>query len=87
MMIPRSDGSGGLLAAALSSKAHALGYTLTDINVGYKPGTSAVVGNGFGFTYDLADPPEAPSATIRFTWVMMLVGFIGGHGSLRRPKA
>jgi hypothetical protein len=43
----------------------------------YKSDTSAAVGNGFGFTYDLVDPP--PSATIPepSTWAMLIVGFAG----------
>jgi hypothetical protein len=41
----------------------------------YNGGTQAVVGNGFGFTYDLVDPPLSVPETS--TWVMMLVGFAG----------
>jgi hypothetical protein len=46
--------------------------------LGYKSGTSAVPRDGFGFSYDLVDPP-APSAAIPelSTWAMMLIGFAG----------
>jgi len=47
--------------------------------VGYKSGTSAAAGDGFGFTYALVDPPAPGAATIPepSTWAMMLVGFAG----------
>ena len=57
-----------------------------DYFLGYKSGTSAVVGDGFGFTYDLATAPvaktlglgtAASSVPEPSTWAMMLVGFAG----------
>jgi hypothetical protein len=60
--------------------------------LGYTSGTSAAVGNGFGFTYELVDPP-APGAPIPepSTWAMMLVGFAGlawlGHRAARTGAA
>ena len=46
--------------------------------LGYNSGTSAAVGDGFGFTYDLVDP-RSPLAAVPepSTWVMILVGFAG----------
>jgi hypothetical protein len=58
----------------------------------YNSGTSAALGDGFGFTYDLATKPvvaapttvafdfvASPTATIPepSTWALMLVGFAG----------
>jgi hypothetical protein len=58
--------------------------------LGYNSGTSAVVGDGFGFTYDLATAPVAatpistafdlaarqtPAVPEPSTWAMMLMGF------------
>jgi hypothetical protein len=43
--------------------------------LGYMSGTSAVTGNGFGFTYALVDPPLTGSVPELSTWAMMLVGF------------
>jgi hypothetical protein len=75
------------LGAVAAGESIAMDYFL-----GYKSGTSAVVGDGFGFTYDLATAPVAkaltttafdfaatPTATIPepSTWAMMLVGFAG----------
>jgi hypothetical protein len=57
--------------------------------LGYKSGTSAAPGDGFGFTYALADPPASSAAIIPepSTWAMMLVGFAGlawaGHRASR----
>ena len=57
----------GLAAARAFFTAHpiglgaiAAGESITmDYFLGYKSGTSAVVGDGFGFTYDLATAPVA----------------------------
>ena len=45
--------------------------------LGYNIGTSAAPGNGFGFTYDLVDPPLTATVPEPSTWAMMLVGFSG----------
>jgi hypothetical protein len=68
--------------------AIAAGESITiDYFLGYNSGTSAVVGDGFGFTYDIAtapvaaafDFPASQSSAIPepSTWAMMLVGFAG----------
>jgi hypothetical protein len=44
----------------------------------YNSGTSAAVGDGFGFTYALVDPPlTAAIAPEPSTWAMMALGFAG----------
>jgi hypothetical protein len=73
-----------------------------DYFLGYKSGTSAVVGDGFGFTYDLATMPVAATpaaAAFDFpmpqsstvpepsTWVMMLIGFAGLGCAVYRASA
>jgi hypothetical protein len=84
-----------LLAIAAGSRSVSLTYDLT-----YKSGTLAKVGDGFGFTYDLAssavaatpiarafDFPVSQSSTIPepSTWAMMLLGFAGlGYAGMRR---
>jgi len=45
--------------------------------LGYNSGTSAAVGDGFGFTYDLVDPRPSASVPEPSTWAMMLIGFAG----------
>jgi hypothetical protein len=52
----------------------------------YNVGTQAAVGDGFGFTYALQDPPlTAPEPS---TWTMMLLGFGGlGYAGMRRSSA
>jgi hypothetical protein len=45
--------------------------------LGYKTGTSAGPGDGFGFTYALVDPPPGAAIPEPSTWAMMLVGFAG----------
>jgi hypothetical protein len=67
--------------------AIAAGESITmDYFLGYKSGTSAVVGDGFGFTYDLATAPvaktlglgaAASSVPEPSTWAMMLIGLAG----------
>jgi hypothetical protein len=85
-------------ADAISLGALAAGESITmDYVLGYKSGTSAVVGDGFGFTYDLATAPVAkalgldtapPTVPEPSTWGMMLVGFAGlGYAAFRRSKA
>ena len=50
----------------------------------YDNGTQAVVTDGFGFTYDLIDPPLSIPETS--TWAMMLLGFgvVGLGGAVFR---
>jgi hypothetical protein len=69
--------------------AVAAGQSITmDYLLGYKSGTSAVGGDGFGFTYDLATAPVAKALTTTAfgatststipepsTWALMLLGF------------
>ena len=57
--------------------------------VDYKSGTSAVPGDGFGFTYELVDPPVSGGIPEPSIWAMMLVGFAGlaGLGLRRRQRA
>jgi hypothetical protein len=73
--------------------AIAAGESITmDYLLGYNSGSSGTVGDGFGFTYDLATAPVAkaltttafgfaapPTSTIPepSTWAMMLIGFAG----------
>jgi hypothetical protein len=66
-----------------------------DYILGYKSGTSAVVGDGFGFSYDLATKPvtkalgldtAASSVPEPSTWAMMLVGFAGLAFAGYRPR-
>ena len=40
-------------------------------------GTSAEPGDGFGFTYELMDPPLRRYVPEPSTWAIMLVGFAG----------
>jgi hypothetical protein len=86
------------LGSLAGSQAVQLDYFLD-----YKSGTSAVVGDGFGFTYDLATKPVAATPTTAAfdfpisqsstvpepsTWAMMLVGFAGlGFVGYRRARA
>ena len=71
--------------AANSQSSVELVYDLT-----YNIGTSAAIGDGFGLTYGVADPPVAgiPEPS---TWAMMLVGFAGlawvGHRASRTSVA
>jgi hypothetical protein len=55
-------------------------------DLAYKAGTQAVVTDGFGFTYQLVDPPlGVPEPS---TWAMMLLGFTGlGYAGMRRSSA
>jgi PEP-CTERM motif len=59
--------------------------------LGYNSGTSAGVGDGFGFTYDLVDPPPSPAVPEPSTWAMMALGFAGlafaGYRRSRKPAA
>ena len=45
--------------------------------LGYNSGTSAGVGDGFGFTYDLVDPPPSAAVPEPSTWALMALGFAG----------
>jgi hypothetical protein len=45
--------------------------------LGYNSGTSAAPGDGFGFTYDLVDPPVGAAVPEPSTWAMMALGFAG----------
>jgi hypothetical protein len=45
--------------------------------LGYNSGTSAVSGDGFGFTYDLVDPRSPRAIPEPSTWAMMLTGLTG----------
>jgi hypothetical protein len=47
-------------------------YSLT-----FNPGTSAAPGDGFGFTYELVDPPRSATVPEPSTWAMMLTGLAG----------
>jgi hypothetical protein len=47
-----------------------LSYDLT-----FSAGTLAKAGDGFGFTYNITDPPLAGSAPEPSTWAMMIIGF------------
>ena len=63
-----------------------LSYDLT-----FNAGTQANVGDGFGFTYDLADPRLSGSVPEPSTWVMMLIGFasvafVGSRASQGRRR-
>jgi hypothetical protein len=82
----------GLGTVAAGSQSVSLTYDLT-----YNPGTLAQAGDGFGFTYDIRDPPAtafdfaaaSPIAGIPepSTWTMMLVGFaVLASAGLRRRK-
>jgi hypothetical protein len=48
-----------------------------EYSLGYNSSTSAAVGDGFGFTYELVDPPLSATVPEPSTWAMMLVGFAG----------
>jgi hypothetical protein len=61
----------GTISAGVQSSV-SLSYDLS-----FSAFTVANGGNGFGFTYDIADPPLAGSAPEPSTWEMMLVGFAG----------
>jgi hypothetical protein len=45
--------------------------------LGYNIGTLAAVGDGFGFTYDLVDPPLSAAIPEPSTWAMLIIGFGG----------
>jgi hypothetical protein len=67
----------GVVAAG--SHSVSLIYDLT-----YNSGTQAVVSDGFGFSYELVDPPVA-SVPEPSTWAMMLMGLAGlGYAAFRR---
>ena len=79
----------GTIAAHSPLQSVSITYDLI-YNNGYNdPLTLANVGDGFGFTYALQDPPLSVPETS--TWVMMLVGFAGigsvGHRAWRRRVA
>jgi hypothetical protein len=60
-----------------------LSYDLT-----FSAGTLAKVGDGFGFAYDIADPPLTGSAPEASTWAMMALGFAGlGLSGYRARRA
>ena len=63
----------GLGAVGAGPQSIEIEYSLT-----FNAGTSAGPADGFGFTYELVDPPPS-AATIPepSTWAMMLVGFAG----------
>jgi hypothetical protein len=48
-----------------------------EYSLGYNSGTSAVPGDGFGFTYALVDPRSRLAAPELSTWAMMALGFAG----------
>jgi PEP-CTERM motif len=60
---------GTILAGAQSVS---LSYDLT-----FNAGTLAKAGDGFGFTYDIADPPLTGSVPEPSTWAMMALAFAG----------
>jgi hypothetical protein len=61
IMILAAAALGGLLAATSTSKALALGYTSTDINVpGTEPASTAVYSDGFPYTGGKSVTIDAP---------------------------
>jgi hypothetical protein len=74
-----ADDTLALGAIAAGSQSVSLTYDLT-----YNSGTLAKAGDGFGFTYELVDPPVA-SVPEPSTWAMMLMGLAGlGYAAFRR---
>jgi hypothetical protein len=66
--------------------AGSLSFVTITYDLTYNSGTLAAPSNGFGFTYDLIDPPlTVPEAS---TWAMMLIGFADlGFVGYRRVRA
>ena len=62
----------GFGAVGAGSQSIEIEYSLT-----FNAGTSAGPADGFGFTYDLVDPPPSAAIPEPSTWAMMLVGFAG----------
>jgi hypothetical protein len=48
-----------------------------EYSLGYNSSTSAAVGDGFGFTYKLVDPPLSATIPEPSTWAMLIIGFAG----------
>jgi PEP-CTERM motif len=71
---------GDILEGVQSSVS--LSYDLT-----FSAGTLANVGDGFGFTYDIADPRLSGSVPEPSTWAMLIMGFVGlGVAGWRRGR-
>jgi hypothetical protein len=64
---------------SISLGTHAKGNQSVEIeySLTYNLGTSVAPGDGFGFTYELVDPPLSTAIPEPSTWAMMLVGFAG----------
>jgi PEP-CTERM motif len=60
----------GTISGADTQPSVTLSYDLT-----FSAGTLAKAGDGFGFTYNITDPPLAGSAPEPSTWAMMIIGF------------
>ena len=69
-------------AVAAGKHSVEIEYSLT-----YNSGTAATSGDGFGFTYALADPAATPTIPESSTWAMLIMGFVGlGIAGWRRGR-